>query len=57
VRGGDAEQREKGGLADTAVIEAEGKLVEIGLEVVAAQTVVDAQCPDLELGEDVMDPV
>jgi hypothetical protein len=39
-----------------APVEAEDELVEIGLEVFAAQAVVDPQGPDLEVGEDAMDP-
>src|SRR5271166_51724 len=51
MRGGDAEERKKGGVPPTAVIEAEDELVEIGLEMMAAQPVVDTQRPDIELGE------
>jgi hypothetical protein len=35
-----------------AAVEAEDELVEIGLEMLAAQAVVDAQGPHLEVGED-----
>jgi hypothetical protein len=35
-----------------AAVEAEDELVEIDLEVLAAQAVIDAQGPDLEIGED-----
>src|SRR6266581_2826068 len=54
--GGDAEQGAEGGGPGAATVEAEDELVEIGLEVFAAQAVVDAQGPDLEVGEDPMDP-
>ena len=37
-------------------IEAENKLIEVGLEVLAAQPVIDAQGPDLEVGKDPVDP-
>ena len=39
-----------------AAIEAEDELVEIDLEVLAAQAVIDAQGPDLEIGEDAVRP-
>jgi len=39
-----------------APVEAEDELVEVGLKVFSAQAVVDAQGPDLEVGEDAMDP-
>ena len=39
-----------------APVEAEDELVEIGLKMFAAQAMVDAQGPDLEVGEDAMDP-
>jgi len=44
------------GMPGAAPVEAEDGLVEIGLKVFAAQAVVDAQGPDLEVGEDAMDP-
>jgi len=37
-------------------IEAENKLIEVGLEVLAAQPMIDAQGPDLEVGKDPVDP-
>ena len=37
-------------------IEAEDKFIEVGLEVLAAQPVIDAQGPDLEVGKDAVDP-
>src|SRR5467141_626866 len=37
-------------------VEAEDEFIEIGLEVLAAQPVVDAQGPDLEVGEDAVNP-
>src|SRR5271155_786107 len=39
-----------------AAVEAEDELVEIDLEVLAAQAVIDAQGPDLEIGEDAVRP-
>ena len=35
-----------------AAIEAENEFVEIGLEVLAAQAVIDTQCPGFEIGKD-----
>src|SRR5689334_25186483 len=37
-------------------VEAEDEFVEVALEVFAAQAMVDAQGPDLEVGEDPVDP-
>ena len=54
--GGDAEQGAEGGVPGAATVEAEDELVEIGLEVLAPQPVVDAQGPDLEVGEDPVHP-
>ena len=54
--GGDAEEGSERGVPGAAPVEAEDELVEIGLKVFATQTVVDAQGPDLEVGEDAMDP-
>lgn len=54
--GGDAEQGLECGVAGTAAIEAEDKLVEIGVDVLAAQAMIDPQCPDLEIGEDAVAP-
>ena len=54
--GGDGEEGSERGVPGAAPVEAEDELVEIGLEVVAAQAVVDPQGPDLEVGEDAMDP-
>ena len=56
MRCGDAEQGAECGVPRAAAVEAEDELIEIGLEVVAAQAVVDAQGPDLEVGEDAMHP-
>jgi hypothetical protein len=39
-----------------ASVEAEDKLVEVGLKVFAAQPVIDAECPDLEVREDAVHP-
>ena len=56
MAGGDAEQGAEGGVAGAAAIEAEDELVEVGLEMPAAQAVIDAQGPDLEVGEDAVHP-
>jgi len=56
VGGGDAEEGSERGVSGAAPVEAEDEFVEIGLKVFAAQTVVDAQGPDFEVGEDAMDP-
>jgi len=40
----------------TPTVEAEDEFIEVGLEVLAAQPVIDAQGPDLEVGEDPVDP-
>ena len=53
---GDAEQGTEGGVPGSAAVEAEDELVEIGLQVVAAQAVIDAQGPDFEIGEDPVRP-
>ena len=37
-------------------VEAEDEFIEVGLEVFAAQPVIDAQGPDLEVGEDPVNP-
>src|SRR5246127_3328790 len=37
-------------------VEAKDEFIEVGLEVFAAQPVIDAQGPDLEVGEDPVDP-
>ena len=56
VAGGDAEQGAEGGVAGSAAVEAKDELVEVGLEMLAAQAVIDAQGPDLEVGEDPVHP-
>src|SRR3984893_11030668 len=43
-------------MAGAAAVEAEDEFVEIGLEMRAAQAVIDAQSPDLEVGEDPVHP-
>ena len=43
-------------MTGSAAVEAEHELVEIGLQMTAAQAVVDAQGPDFEVGEDAVDP-
>ena len=53
---GDAEQGAERGVPGTAAVEAEDELVEIGLQMLAAQAVIDARGPDLEVGEDAVDP-
>ena len=45
----DAEEGSERGMAGTAAVEAEGELVEIGLEVLAAQAMVDAEARVLML--------
>ena len=52
----DAEEGSERGVPGAAAVKAEDELVEIGLKMFAAQAVVDAQGPDLEIGEDAMDP-
>ena len=54
--GGDAEQRSERCMPGTTAVEAEYELVEIGLEVTAAQAMIDAQGPDLEVGKDPVAP-
>ena len=56
MRRGDAEERAEGGMSGAASVEAEDELVEVGLEVFATQAVIDAERPDLEVGEDAVDP-
>src|SRR6266851_1717999 len=53
---GDAEQRAACGVSGAAAVEAKDELVEIDLEVLATQAVIDAQGPDLEIGEDPVGP-
>ncbi len=43
-------------MAGAAAVEAEDELVEVGLEMVATQTMVDAQGPAFEVGEDAVGP-
>ena len=45
MAGGDAEQGAERGMPGAAAVEAEDELVEIGLQMLAAQAVVDAQAP------------
>ena len=52
MAGGDAEQGAEGGVACAAAIEAEDEFIKVGLEMSVAQAVIDAQSPDLEVGED-----
>ena len=53
---GDAEQGAERGVPGTTAVEAEDELVEIGLQMLAAQAVVDTQRPDLEVREDAVHP-
>src|SRR6516162_11023238 len=54
VPGYKTEEGGKGGVSITAAIEAVDKLVEIGLQMPAAQAMMDAQGPDFEVGEDAL---
>jgi hypothetical protein len=56
MAGGDVKQRAETGLAMTAAVEAEHEFVEVGLEVFAAQAMIDAQRPGLEVGKDAVCP-
>src|SRR3954447_11847279 len=56
MRCGDAEERAEGGVSGAAPVEAEDKLVEVGLEVFSTQTVIDAERPALEIGENAVGP-
>src|SRR3954462_5049662 len=56
MRRGDTEERAEGGVSSAASVEAEDELVEIGLKVFAAQAVIDAERPALEIGKDAVGP-
>src|SRR5207247_11117025 len=56
VAGGDAEQGAEGGLPGAAAVEAEDELIEVGLNVLATPAVIDAERPDLEVGENAVHP-
>ena len=43
-------------MSGAPAVEAEDEFIEVGLEVLAAHPVVDAQGPDLEVGEDPVNP-
>ena len=43
-------------MSGAPTVEAEDEFIQVGLEVLAAQPVVDAQGPDLEVGEDPVNP-
>src|SRR5438045_6492109 len=43
-------------MSGAATVEAEDEFIEVGLEVLAAQPVVNAQGPGLEVGEDPVNP-
>jgi hypothetical protein len=49
MSGGDTEQRAECGMPGAAAVEAEDELVAVGLQVFAAQPVVDAQGPDFKM--------
>ena len=53
---GDVEQGAEHGGPGTTAVEVEDELVEIGLQILAAQAVEDTQHPDLEVGEDAVHP-
>src|SRR3954468_7707688 len=56
MRRGDTEERAESGVSSAASVEAEDELVEVGLEVFSTQTVIDAERPALEIGEDAVGP-
>src|SRR5918912_3424475 len=56
MRRSDADERAKGGMPCTASVEPEDELIEVGLEVLSTQTVIDAERPALEIGEDAVGP-
>src|SRR5919205_1942835 len=56
MRCGNAEERAEGGMSGAASVEAEDELVQVGLEVFAAQAVIDTERPALEIGEDTVGP-
>ena len=56
MRGGDAEEGSECGMPGAPAVEAEDEFIEVVLEVLTAQAVVDAQGPDLEVGEDPVNP-
>ena len=49
---GDAEQGAECCMPGAPTVEAEDEFIEVGLEMLAAQPVINAQGPDLEVGED-----
>ena len=56
MRGDDAEEGSECGVPGAPAVEAKDEFIEVGLEVFAAQPVIDAQGPDLEVGKDPVDP-
>ena len=56
MAGANAEKGAEGGVPGAAAVEAEDELIKIGLKVLAAQAVIDAERPDLEVGEDAVHP-
>ena len=53
---GDAEQGAEGGMSVAAAVEAKDELIEIALDVFAAQAVIGAERPAFEIGEDAVGP-
>src|SRR5215204_7422027 len=53
---GEAEQALEGGGWRAPSVEAKDELVEVGLQVLLAQAVIDAQAPALGVGEHAVDP-
>jgi len=56
VRGGDAEQGSECGVAGAPSVEAEDEFIEVGLEVLAAQPVIDARAQTLRLEKNPVNP-
>ena len=54
--GPKAEQGSECRMPGAPAVEAEDEFIEVALEVLAAQPVIDAQGPDLEVGEDPVNP-
>jgi hypothetical protein len=53
--GGETEQGLEGGHGGTSAVEAEGELVEVGLEVSVADAMVGSAEPGLEIAKDAVD--
>jgi len=56
VHSGDAEQGSECGMPGAPAVEPEDEFIEVGLEMLAAQPVVDAQGPNLKVGENPVNP-